>query len=76
MSRDLRHYARQTNARLLVGFILLLLIVGDGAIYLIYGPAAAISGMLCILAGLAPLALIFLFLKVLEMIAKRANSDE
>jgi hypothetical protein len=73
MSRDLRRYARQTNTRLLVGFILLLVAIGDGTIYFIYGPAAAVSGLLCILAGLAPLILIFLSLKILEIIAKRAD---
>lgn len=73
MTRDLRRYTRQTNIRLLAGFVLLLLFVGDGLIYMVYGPAAAISGIICILAGLAPLALVFLSLYVLEVIAKRAN---
>ena len=73
MSRDLRRYARQTNIRLLAGFILLLFIVGDGLIYFTYGPAAAISGIVCTLAGLAPLALIFISLYILEVIVKRAN---
>ena len=73
MSRDLRRYTRQTNIRLLAGFILLLFVVGDGLIYFIYGPAAAISGIVCILVGLAPLALILLSLHIMEKIAKRAN---
>ncbi len=73
MSRDLRRYTRQTNIRLLAGFILILLLVGDGLIYFIYGPAAAISGIVCTLAGLAPLALIFLSLYILELIVKRAD---
>jgi len=73
LSRDLRRYARQTNIRLLVGFILLLVVVGDGVIYGIYGSVAAVSGILCILAGLAPLVLIFLSLKILEIIAMRAD---
>ena len=73
MSRDLRRYTRQTNPRLLAGFILILLLVGDGLIYFIYGPAAAISGFVCTLAGLAPLALIFLSLYILELIVKRAD---
>lgn len=73
MSRDLRRYTRQTNIRLLLGFIFLLLFVGDGAIYMIYGPAAAVSGIICIFAGLAPLALIYFSLYILEWIVKRAN---
>jgi len=71
MSRDLRRYTRQTNIRLLAGFILILLLVGDGLIYFIYGPAAAISGIVCTAAGLAPLAIIYFSLYILELIAKR-----
>jgi hypothetical protein len=73
VSRDLRKYARQTNIRLLVGFILLLLLVGDGLIYLIYGPGAAVSGLLCILAGLSPLLLIYLVLVIIDRIANIEN---
>jgi hypothetical protein len=75
MTRDLRKYARNTNIRLLVGFILLLFIVGDGLIYLIYGPQSAIFGFICLIAGLAPLVLIALLLWILEWIVKRANED-
>ena len=73
MSRDLRDYARQTNIRLLVGFILLLLLVGDGLIYLIYGQGAAVFGLLCILAGLSPLIFIYLVLVIIDRIAKIEN---
>jgi len=73
MSRDLREYARQTNIRLLVGFILLLLLVGDGLIYLIYGQGAAVFGLLCILAGLSPLLLIYLVLVIIDRIANIEN---
>ena len=58
--RDLRKYARQTNTRLIIGGILLLVFVGGGLIYLIYGGGAAITGLLCIFAGLVPILLIFL----------------
>jgi hypothetical protein len=73
MSRNLREYARQTNIRLSVGFILLLLLVGDGLIYLIYGQGAAVFGLLCILAGLSPLILIYLVLVIIDRIAKIEN---
>ncbi len=73
MTRDLRKYARQTNVRIGVGAVLLLLIVGTGLIYFIYGPGAAVSGLLCLLAGLLPLALIFLAIALLDWIQKRAN---
>ena len=73
MARDLRKYARQTNFRLGLGMGVLLFIVGLGLIYLIWGPAAAASGLLCLLAALVPIALIFLSLWVLDWIQKRAN---
>lgn len=73
MTRDLRKYARQTNVRLAVGAVLVLLVVGTGLIYIIYGPGAAVTGLLCLLAGLLPIGLIFLFLALLDWIQKRAN---
>jgi len=73
--RDLRNYAKQTNVRLGVGAFLLLFVVGLGLIYLIYGAGAAMMGMVCLLAGLTPLVLIFLSFALLDWIQKRANRD-
>jgi hypothetical protein len=73
--RDLRKYAKQTNVQLGVGGFLLLFVVGLGLIYIIYGSYAAMMGMLCLLAGLTPLILIFLALALLDWIHKRANND-
>lgn len=73
--RDLRKYAKNTNFRLLIGFIILLLVVGDGLIYVFYGPRGALLGLLCILAGILPLGLIYLLLLALDMIARRANDE-
>lgn len=73
--RDLRNYARQTNVRLVVGALALLLIVGDGLIYVIYGQGAALTGLLCIAAGLVPILLILLFFTVMEWVVKRANRE-
>jgi len=75
MSRDLRKYARNTNIRLLIGFILLLFIVGGSLIYMIYGLQGAMFGFICLLAGLAPLVLIALILYLMEWIVKRANEE-
>ncbi len=75
MSRDLRRYARQTTTRLVIGGLLILLVVGDGLIYWLYGPQSAVLGLICILAGLAPVALIWLALAIMEWIVKRANQD-
>jgi hypothetical protein len=76
MGRDLREYAHQTNVRLLVGFIILLFVVGDGLVYWIYGPGAAVMGLLCLVGGLAPLLLIWLALVGLDWIVKKNRNDE
>ena len=73
MTRDLRKYARQTNVRLALGAALILFIVGDGLIYFIYGAGAAVTGFLCLLGGLSPLAVIVLSLAILDWIQQRAN---
>jgi len=73
MIRDLRRYAQQTHARLIFGGILLLFLVGDGLIYIFYGREAAILGFVCLLAGLAPLSLIWLALTILDWIVRHAN---
>jgi hypothetical protein len=75
MSRDLRKYARQTNVRLTIGAILVLFIVGDGLIYFIYGKGAALTGLLCLLAAMIPLAFTVLVLLLLDWIRKRADRD-
>lgn len=74
MTRDLRRYARQTNSRLFIGFLLLLFIIGDGLIYLIWGREAALLGLVCILAGLAPLLLIALALWGIDWLTRRLSS--
>jgi hypothetical protein len=73
MTRDLRKYARQTNVRLGVGAVLILLVVGVGLIYFIFGPGPAVTGLLCLLAGLSPIVLIVLSLAILDWIHQRAN---
>jgi hypothetical protein len=71
MTRDLRQYARQTNFRLFIGFVVLLFFVGDGLIYLFYGREAAIMGLICLMAGLSPIILILGALWVIDWIAKQ-----
>jgi hypothetical protein len=73
MPRDLRRYASQTNTRLILGGLLLLFVVGDGLIYVFYGRSAALLGLVCLAAGLSPLALIWLALWAIEWIANRAR---
>ncbi len=73
MTRDLRKYAKQTNVRVGVGAFLLLLVVGTGLIYSIYGAGAAVGGLLCLGAAVIPIILIFLALELMDWIQKRAN---
>ena len=75
MSRDLRKYARQTNARLIGGGFILVFVVGIGLIYLFYGQGAALTGLLCLVVGLIPLLLIWLMFFILEIIANRAKRE-
>lgn len=73
MGHDLRQYARQTNFRLIVGFVLLLFLVGDGLIYWFYGQGAALMGIVCLVSGLAPVVLIVVALQLIAWVAKRNN---
>ena len=73
MKRDLRAFARQTNARLVIGAFILLFGVGLALIYFIYGGGAAMVGLLCLLGGLVPIALILLSLYGIDWIVKRAR---
>ena len=75
MSKDLRRYAKQTNSRLILGGILLLFVIGDGLVYIFYGGGAAVMGLVCLLAGLFPLLLIWLALMGLGWLSRRANQD-
>jgi hypothetical protein len=75
MSKDLRRYAAQTSTRLIAGALLLLFIVGVGLIGLIYGPAAALMGFLCLLGAFVPIGLIVLFIFGLDWIVKKGNEE-
>lgn len=73
MTRDLRKYSRQTNARLLIGFFVLVFGLGLGLIYLFWGQQAALMGLVCLSAALVPAGLVWVFLAVLGWIAKKAQ---
>lgn len=73
--RDLRKYARQTNIQLAIGFLLILFLVGDGLIYVIWGREAAVMGIVCILAGLAPMVAVFLILWGIEWFVRKNNEE-
>ena len=73
MKRDLRRYSRQTRIRLVIGFILILFLVGDGLIYLFYERDAAGMGLICLLMGMAPVVLVWLVLTLLGWVGKKLD---
>lgn len=76
MKRDLRAYTRQTRFRLILGALVLVFVVGEGLIYIIYGPQAAVSGLLCMGAGLIPVIMIVVILQILDWVVKKANPED
>ena len=73
MNRDLREFAKQTNIRLAIGAFVLLFGVGIGLIYFIYGPGAAVVGLLCLFGSLVPIGLIMAALYGIDWFVKRAR---
>jgi hypothetical protein len=73
--RDLRHYASQTSVRLAVGMLILLLTVGNGLVYWIYGKGALLSSLTCMLAFAVPVVLIASLLWLLGWVARRGRND-
>jgi len=71
--RDLREYSKQTGVRLVLGALILLLVVGVGLIWIIYGEGAAGMGLTCLLAALMPVILILAIFLVIDWILKRAR---
>ena len=75
MSTDLRKYASQTTIRLIVGAIILLVVVGSALIWLLYGLGAALMGLLCLLATLVPIGLVWLLMLGLDLLVKKLNEE-
>lgn len=48
----MKRFMRGTEIQLVVGFFVLLYVVGGGLIWIFYGQPAAILGMLCMTGGL------------------------
>ncbi len=71
VGRDLREYTKNTKARLLIGFIALIFLVGDGLILLFYGKEAGIFGLVCMLGALVPVLLVIIFLVIADKVVKK-----
>ncbi len=76
MSRDLRKYSRQTQNRLILGFLVLVFIVGDGLIFLLWGREAALMGFVCLLLGLSPAVLVWGFFVFLDWFVRKEHGKD
>ncbi len=73
--RDLRAYAKGTQFRLILGGLLILIFVGNGLIWWVYGPNAVRAALLCTGAGLTPVMIIIVWLWILDKIVRAARGD-
>lgn len=64
---ELDRHRRQTYSRLVIGGFLILVVVGGGLVWLIYGRAAALTAIACLLAPAGVLGLLWLILTLLEL---------
>ena len=71
VNRNLREYAKNTKTRLVIGFLALIFLVGDGLILLFYGKEAGIFGLVCMLGALIPVLLVIIFLVIADKIVKK-----
>ena len=76
MTRDLRAYTKNTRTRLVVGFLILVFLVGDGLIFLFYGKESGLFGLVCILGALIPVLLVILFLSIADRVVKKNKQSQ
>jgi hypothetical protein len=70
---DIGEYKFQTNLRVIIWFVLILVLVGLGLVWVFYGRNAALFGFLCLLGAGIPAALIAIFLLGLDAIVKKSR---
>ena len=73
--RDLRKYARQTDMQLIIGFIVLLIVVGLGLIFFFWGAGAAVTGLICVGVALLPVLAVLGVVWILDYLARRARGE-
>ncbi len=69
-SFDPGRHMQQTQSRLIVAGLALLIIVGGGLVWLLYGDVAAVSAVSCLLVAVGLVGLLWVILVVLERWAK------
>ena len=63
---NMRAYRRRSDRALLIAVVLALLVVGGGLIALIWGPAAFLTGLPCLLFGAGLIVVLWLLLTGIE----------
>lgn len=69
-SFSLDRHRGQTQVRLILGGLLILVVIGGGLVWVIYGQAAAITAVTCLLVGVGLFGLLWLILTLLELWVK------
>jgi hypothetical protein len=69
-SYNLERHRRQTQARLILGGLLILLGIGGGLVWAFYGGTAAVTAVFCILVVAGLFGLLWLILGLLELWVK------
>ncbi len=73
---DLRRHRSITDRNLLIGFFVVLLIVGGGLIGLAYGGGAAVTGVICIGAAALLAGLVALLMFGIERLSQWLDQRE
>jgi len=67
---DMRAYRRQTERRLVIAIVFVLVLAGSVVIGLVYGWPAVFSGLLCLLPGAGVFLLLWIVLTVIERLSR------
>jgi len=73
--RDLRKYAKNTDMHLIIGFFVLLIVVGLGLVFFIWGAGAAVTGLICVGVALLPVLAVLGVVWILDYLARRARGE-
>ena len=71
-----RSHREQTDRNALIGFFILLFIVGGGLIWLLYGNGAAVLGIGCIVVGAGMAAIVMLIMFGLQWLSDWLDKRE
>lgn len=73
---DLRRYQTATDRNLLIGFFIVLFLVGGGLIYFFYGVGGLSTGLLCMLGGAVLAGVVVLVAFGFEWLSKWLDNRE